>query len=201
VIIKQIFVPLLTTRFPFDLVEILFLSSNQLNGNIPDSIGHPNSGERPLRGLYLSDNSFESSIPSSLCGLENLEALFLDENRLDGSIPDCLGLIQSLQQLYLFKNKLSGEIPSELSSLRQLCKSWSFFSKYFAMVALHLTFFFRRTAGIGLEENDITGEVPNDMCALASVSAFDFWADCGGSSPELSCECCTVCCPSADCSA
>jgi LRR receptor-like serine/threonine-protein kinase FLS2 len=175
------------------------LSSNQLGGNIPDSIGHPNSGERPLRGLYLSDNNFESSIPSSLCGLENLEALFLDENRLDGSIPDCLGLIQSLQQLYLFKNKLSGEIPTELSSLRQLCKSRSFFSKYLAMIALDLTFLFRLTVAIGLEENDITGEVSNDMCALASI--FEFWADCGGSSPELSCECCTVCCPSADCSA
>jgi LRR receptor-like serine/threonine-protein kinase FLS2 len=117
---------LLTTCFPSDLVEILFLSSNKLDGNLPDSIGHPYSGERPLRGLYLSDNNFEGSIPGSLCELENLQALFLDENRLDGSIPDCVGLIQSLRQLYLFKNNLSGEIPAELSSLPKLCKSCSF---------------------------------------------------------------------------
>lgn len=102
------------------------MSSNQLNGNIPDSIGHPFNGERPLRGLYLSDNQFEGSIPRSLCELENLEALFLDENRLDGSIPDCVGLLESLQQLYLFKNNLSGEVPVGLSSLRQLCKYLSF---------------------------------------------------------------------------
>jgi hypothetical protein len=109
------------------------LSSNKLDGNLPDSIGHPYSGERPLRGLYLSDNDFEGSIPSSLCELENLQALFLDENRLDGSIPDCVGLIQSLRQLYLFKNKLSGQVPAELGSLLKLCKSCSFFSKYLAI--------------------------------------------------------------------
>jgi hypothetical protein len=127
VLIEQIFVPFFTDpRFPSDFVEILFLSSNKLDGNLPDSIGHPYSGERPLRGLYLSDNDFEGSIPSSLCELENLQALFLDENRLDGSIPDCVGLIQSLRQLYLFKNNLSGEVPAELSSLPKLCKSCSF---------------------------------------------------------------------------
>jgi LRR receptor-like serine/threonine-protein kinase FLS2 len=179
----------------------MFLSSNKLNGNLPDSIGHPYSGERPLRGLYLSDNDFEGSIPSSFCELENLQALFLDENRLNGSIPDCVGLIQSLRQLYLFKNKLSGEVPAELGSLLKLCKSCSFYSKYLAIKALNLTLPFRRTAGIGLEENDITGAVPMDVCALANDSKFEFWSDCGGSSPEVSCTCCTTCCSSADCSA
>ena len=103
--------------------EILFLSANEFTGPIPTSIGmSSDSTNSTLRGLSLSENKLEGSIPESVCNYTNLEALFLDENRLSSSIPSCIGNLENLRQLVLFKNNLTGEIPTEISSLRQLCK-------------------------------------------------------------------------------
>lgn len=81
-----------------------------------------------------------------------------------------------LKQLYLFQNQLSGAIPSTLGQLTKL-------------------------AEIGLEENNLNGTVADQVCDTVSLRDVEFWADCGGSAPDLACPCCTVCCPSATCAA
>jgi Leucine-rich repeat (LRR) protein len=95
-----------------------------LDGEIPTSIGNPPGLDfgivRHLRGLYLSDNQLEGTIPSSLCALTTLEALFLDGNLLTGVIPNCFSNLTHLRQLFLFKNQLNGEVPTELGALIQL---------------------------------------------------------------------------------
>jgi len=153
----------------FPVSEILFLSANEFTGPIPTSIGQSENG---LRGLYLSENKLEGEIPESICDYVNLEALFVDENRLSGSLPSCLGNLENLKQFYAFKNNLTGEVPQELSSLRKL-------------------------VGLGLEHNGITGDSLEGFCEVASPA--EFWSDCGGDAPELTCPCCTVCCPSDEC--
>lgn len=93
---------------------------------------------------------------------------------LTGSIPSCFGNMTALKQLYLFKNQLSGVVPSTLGLLTKLTE-------------------------IGLEENNFNGTVSNQVCNTMLMSDVEFWADCGGSTPELSCPCCTVCCSAATC--
>jgi hypothetical protein len=83
-----------------------------------------------------------------------------------------MGALSDLRQLYLFSNKLSGVVPPELSQMRNL-------------------------NAMGLENNDLIGEVPKDVCAIETLR--DVWADCGGDTPEVVCTCCTTCCPSPDC--
>ena len=152
------------------------MSSNSFTGPIPTFIGRPEgfSGSS-LKGLYLSENEFNGTIPESLCDYTKLEALFLDHNHLSGSIPPCIGNLVEMRQLYVFHNNLTGVIPSEISTLREL-------------------------QGLGVEHNAFVGDVSNEICDLVSANkGFDFWSDCGGEQPELSCPCCNVCCPSTDC--
>jgi hypothetical protein len=103
-----------------DFTETLFLSSNNFTGPVPTTIGRA-SGSL-LRGLYLSDNKLDGSLPEALCNLTLLEALFVDTNQLTGSIPTCTGNLMELKQFYAFDNMLTGEVPEELSALRKLSK-------------------------------------------------------------------------------
>ena len=88
-----------------------------MTGTLPDSIL---GLDRTLRGLYLSNNQLNGNIPQELCGFGALEALFMDANEFDGSIPTCFGVLTELRQLYLFDNLLTGNVPSELGDLRHL---------------------------------------------------------------------------------
>jgi hypothetical protein len=104
----------------YNSTETLFLSSNTFTGPVPNKIGRA-SGSL-LRGLYLSDNKLDGSLPDTLCNLTMLEALFVDTNQLTGSIPTCIGNLMELKQFYAFDNMLTGEVPEELSALRKLSK-------------------------------------------------------------------------------
>jgi hypothetical protein len=54
----------------------------------------------------------------------------------------------------------------------------------------------RHADGQELENNNTVGEILSEVSTSAgNVTGFEFWSDCGGDSPEVSCECCTVCCP------
>jgi hypothetical protein len=73
-------------------VELLDLSSNELTGSVPINIGLSSeiAVSPAIRGLYLSDNNFNGTIPDSICALINLQALVVAANpQLSGPIPDC----------------------------------------------------------------------------------------------------------------
>jgi hypothetical protein len=54
--------------------------------------------------------------------------------------------------------------------------------------------------GIGLEQNLLSGDVPEELCDSVSGSTdiVDFWTDCGGINPNITCTCCTTCCSISD---
>ncbi|KAI3835771.1 hypothetical protein MKW92_025119 [Papaver armeniacum] len=83
------------------------LSSNALDGNIPEEI----SLLIGLQMLNLSHNLFSSRIPEHIGNMSRLESLDLSSNRLFGHIPQSLASIDSLQYLILSNNNLSGRIP------------------------------------------------------------------------------------------
>ena len=91
----------------------LILTSNQLTGSIPDSIGDLTS----LRVLALNKNQITGSIPESIGNLGSLKSFYLMDNQLTGKIPDSIGNLTNLVQLYLSNNQLSGSIPDSLYSL------------------------------------------------------------------------------------
>jgi hypothetical protein len=51
-----------------------------------------------------------------------------------------------------------------------------------------------KTVELGFEENELMGKVPDGLCRTVDEEEIDFWSDCGGDSPEVNCECCSMCC-------
>ena len=94
----------------------LYLSYNQLAGEIPLELGRLSGLER----LGLSNNQLTGGIPPELGDITHLEHLYLSGNELMGEIPAELGRLSSLKNLGLGNNQLTGEIPPELGDLSNL---------------------------------------------------------------------------------
>ncbi|KAL5567842.1 hypothetical protein UlMin_024417 [Ulmus minor] len=83
------------------------LSSNQLSGEIPESITL-----LKLNTLNLSRNILTGSIPDNFNPRSQLESLDLSRNQLSGRIPASLASLTFINKLDLSYNKLTGRIPS-----------------------------------------------------------------------------------------
>ncbi|KAL6641992.1 hypothetical protein ACP70R_020173 [Stipagrostis hirtigluma subsp. patula] len=98
-------------------LEIFSLGTNQLEGQIPSSIG--NLSVR-LQVLLFGSNKISGYFPTGIENLRSLSALGLEENQFTGAIPEGLGTLKNLQILSLSNNAFTGHIPSSLSNLSQL---------------------------------------------------------------------------------
>ncbi|GMN19679.1 hypothetical protein TIFTF001_039870 [Ficus carica] len=96
-----------TLEHIYTIFEVIDLSNNQFQGEIPDSIGDL----LDLVALNLSGNSFTSIITLSIGKLTNLESLDLSRNKLTGRIPAQLTDLIQLEVLNLTHNQLMGPIP------------------------------------------------------------------------------------------
>ena len=118
----------------------LYLSDNQLSGEIPPQMGNLS---RLIR-LHLDDNRLSGAIPPELGSLANLEYLDLGRNRLSGAIPPQLGNLAYLTALDLRENRLSGAIPPQLGNLSRAT------ALYFA-------------------NNQLSGDIPPELGGLANL--------------------------------
>ena len=73
-----------------------------------------------LKILNLSSNNLKGIIPNTIGNLTKLEVLGLFENGLEGEIPQEMGRLASLKELTLANNQLAGEIPVEFGQLASL---------------------------------------------------------------------------------
>ncbi|XWS10140.1 hypothetical protein CRYUN_Cryun39dG0049500 [Craigia yunnanensis] len=90
-----------------DVFTIIDLSSNRVQGEIPDSIGNLEG----LQVLNLSNNFLVGQIPPVIGSLSNLEALDLSRNKLVGRIPWQLRQLNFLAVFSVSHNHLTGPIP------------------------------------------------------------------------------------------
>ncbi len=97
-----------TTRLK-QLVNLrsLFLNSNFLKGELPESLGDLVS----LEELNIAWNEFEGKIPDRIYSLKHLRVLRLDNNRLTGTLSEDLRNLQQLTLLDVSNNQLTGQIP------------------------------------------------------------------------------------------
>ncbi|XVF78332.1 hypothetical protein PTKIN_Ptkin14bG0123800 [Pterospermum kingtungense] len=94
----------------------IYLSSNELSGSIPTTIGRLKN----LQLLSAQENKLRGSILHDLCGLKQLYHLSLSANELDGPLPSCFSDLTSLRYLYLASNKLNSTIPLSFWSLKDI---------------------------------------------------------------------------------
>ncbi|GLT86658.1 hypothetical protein SLE2022_047810 [Rubroshorea leprosula] len=90
-----------------DLVNLIDLSSNNLEGEIPEEIMKLSA----LGTLNLSRNQLTGNIPKKIGDLKLLETLDLSVNRLSGPIPASISSMTLLSHLNLSYNDLFGQIP------------------------------------------------------------------------------------------
>ncbi|KAJ9176065.1 hypothetical protein P3X46_011415 [Hevea brasiliensis] len=90
------------------LVNIIDLSGNNLQGEIPDDIAYLTY----LGTLNVSRNQLTGNIPEKIGNLKLLESLDLSCNHLSGPLPPSMPSMTSLNYLNLSYNNLSGQIPS-----------------------------------------------------------------------------------------
>ncbi|XP_028112070.1 receptor-like protein EIX2 [Camellia sinensis] len=94
--------------FTLELVNIIDLSGNNLQGDIPELITNLST----LGTLNLSHNLLTGKIPEKIGSLQLLETLDLSCNHLSGPIPPTMSSMTLLNNLNLSFNNLSGPIPS-----------------------------------------------------------------------------------------
>ncbi|RIA85010.1 hypothetical protein C1645_782792 [Glomus cerebriforme] len=104
------------------LVTLVFSLQN-VNGAIPDFIGNSITLQNSLQNLDLSSNNLTGNIPNSLFNLRNLQSLRLGTNSLTGQIPPGLTsskFTNSLTSIDLSANWFSGNIPASLNKFVNL---------------------------------------------------------------------------------
>ncbi|CAH8339556.1 unnamed protein product [Eruca vesicaria subsp. sativa] len=102
--------------FRLEHLQSLDLSTNDLSGILPDSIGNL----RNLRVLRLFGCNFFGKIPSSLGNLSHLTHLDLDGNDFTDELPDSIGNLKKLTKLIISSSKLSGKFPHVILNLSAL---------------------------------------------------------------------------------
>ncbi|XP_022847500.1 probable leucine-rich repeat receptor-like protein kinase At2g33170 [Olea europaea var. sylvestris] len=86
--------------FNLPKLERLWISMNQLSGNIPPSLGACMN----LKLLSLQYNNFAGSIPTEIRKLSKLQVLYLGQNNLIGNILNEIGNLLALVYLDLGNN-------------------------------------------------------------------------------------------------
>ncbi|OEL16345.1 putative LRR receptor-like serine/threonine-protein kinase [Dichanthelium oligosanthes] len=147
-------------------LELLWLRNNRISGPIPPEIGNLKS----LNELYMDYNLFTGNIPPTIGNLHNLVVLALAQNRLSGPIPDIIGNLIQLTDLKLDGNNLSGKIPASIGSCSQLqilnlahnSLNGSMPSKIFKILSLSQEF--------DLSHNYLSGGIPEEVGNLINLN-------------------------------
>ena len=180
-------------------VQRLYLSGNDLTGEIPSELGNlanlwslrlgfnDLTGEIPpelgdlanLTWLDLRYNGLTGEIPIKLGNLTNLKELDLGYNGLTGEIPPELGKLANLKELDLGYNGLTGEIPIKLGNLTNLDKLDLGDNGLTSEIPIKLGNL-TNLDKLDLGDNGLTGEIPIELGNLANLEELDL-----GHNPDL----------------
>ena len=146
------------------LQAIWGMEQGKLQGTIPTEMGR-------LQNLIFIDldfNELTGSLPTELYQLVNLTQLDLNNNFLSGPVNG-LGAFTLLEFMQLHENLFTGTIPEAVGA-------------------------FTRLSTFTLHETDLVGSVPVGLCTIVDSGLLtSLIADCGGPTPQITCECCTDC--------
>jgi len=179
-------------------LEVILLGNNFLDGSVPVSIGQiiPQViGLSTLTDLWIDNNSFIETLPTSINQMESLEFfsahnvgffgpiplniveldqlefLFLPGNDLIGKLPTCIGEMSSLRQIDLSFNQLNGHLPISLGELINfdfIILSGNAFSGVIPESWSQMALL----QGLYLNENLITGQVPVGFGNMGLMNEF-----------------------------
>ncbi|WP_340935902.1 leucine-rich repeat domain-containing protein [Polaribacter haliotis] len=130
------------------------LSSNQLKGELPTSIGNLTK----LTNLQISSNEISGALPATFGNLTSLETLYLNSNKIT-SLPREMSNMLALKTVYLQNNEIEGNLPdftnaTNLTSLYVNSNKFQFgdFEDEFTNYQNLQTFSYSTQAKVGVEE-------------------------------------------------
>ena len=96
-------------------LEYLWIYDNQFLGSLPTTW----ASLHRLRSLQLQNNHLTGGLPSEINQLTELETLYIQNNALTGSFPYIEGM-KALEYLWFFDNQFDQGLPYEFFRLKQL---------------------------------------------------------------------------------
>ncbi|XP_064979762.1 receptor-like protein EIX2 [Musa acuminata AAA Group] len=139
-------------------LQVLDLSSNNLSGSIPSSLGncramvemqhdttsllHLDAGSYYVESIVITVKGFDIQYTTILSLVTSID---LSNNNLSGEIPRELTNLHGLLFLNLSKNHLRGTIPEKIGSMEQL-------------------------ESLDLSMNNLTGDIPSSLSSLTFLS-------------------------------
>ena len=142
----------------------LYIMNNKFRGSLPSSAAK-------LQKFNAGNNSFSGEIPAGLtAGMPLLQEFILSSNQLSGAIPASIASLGGLTQMNFSNNQLTGEIPAGLGSmpvltLLDLSSNQLSGSIPPALGSLRLN-------QLNLSSNDLAGEVPEALAVPAYDRSF-----------------------------
>jgi Leucine-rich repeat (LRR) protein len=142
-------------------LEYLVLSGNALNSTVPSVLATlPN-----LEFLYLSD-AFISGDLSYMEGMESMIEHWIDLNPdFGGPIPAFVGNILSLASLSVTQTNMVGTLPSQLNQLFNMETMWFYGNSITGSIPSEYGDTLTKMKVFRVEENALTGAVPSSLCA------------------------------------
>jgi RHS repeat-associated protein len=136
------------------------LSSNNLTGPIPESIGNLSK----LQIIRFHSNLITGSIPFSILKLKALTHLNLGINQMSGPIPSEIGTLTNINWLGLYTNAFSGTLPESIFSMPNLENLYLFSTDVSGTIPS--TFNLPKIKLIYLNRNKLTGGIPPSIATL-----------------------------------
>ncbi|CAN6380913.1 unnamed protein product [Urochloa humidicola] len=151
-------------------LQRLSLAGNQLEGQVPDSLG---KFSVQLQSLYLGQNHLSGSFPSGIENLPQLIVLGLDYNQFTGYLPQWLGGQKTLQVLSLSNNNFTGYIPFSLSNLSNLIELYLDSNQFIGNIPSSFgNFQFLRV--ITASYNNLHGSLPKEIFRIPTIQQVEF---------------------------
>ncbi|KAM7466685.1 hypothetical protein LguiB_014247 [Lonicera macranthoides] len=146
-------------------LEQLEVSSNQLGGVFPNSLGNLSTR---LRGFGFATNQFSGVIPSGIGGLFNLEIFEIGENEFEGEIPYAIGEMKKLHLFDLRTNRFSGQIPASLGNQSFLSHVLLQNNKLEGTIPSSLGNC-KNLIVLYLSQNNLSGRIPKELFSASAI--------------------------------
>ncbi|KAM7515083.1 hypothetical protein LguiA_004666 [Lonicera macranthoides] len=151
-------------------LNILWISLNQLNGNLPASVANLSTS---LRVFQAFGSKIKGKIPMGIGNLSGLSALSLNSNELTGLIPSSIGRLKNIEQLYLQHNDLKGSMPNDLCRLKRLGDLYLSDNKLNGPILSCLGELSSMTR-LFLDSNNLTSTIPSTLWSLEDLLYLNF---------------------------
>jgi len=162
-------------------VEMILLTGNELEGELPASIGDLTALER----LNINNNQLYGDIPDEIANLTKLKIISIAANLYTGEFPTVICDLDSLIHLFASDNSFEGEIPAEVFNmpmLEWLDLGYNSFSGCLPqennLDSLEILY---------ISHNLLSGEIPTGICNCTNLTGINISNNCftGMLPPEI----------------